>query len=578
MKRVFWSATAAMVLATLVWAATTLAKAPADLPALFSDGALLYLQAKDFRGLLKDWNSSEEKRAWIKGDNYQAFSRSRLFGRLSQAQDEFSAAASIPTDNDLLSSVAGSQSALALYDVGNLEFVYATRMDQSQIEATPLWHVREKFEQRTEGAAQFFVHEDSQSHRTAVFAAREGWLILGSRAELIAGVLDRLQGAHTHSLPDDGWYADVIKLAAGPADDLRMVLNLEKLVPSPYFRSYWIQHNITEMKQYRCALSDLHRSSLTYREDRVLLRKPGLSATTSEDVQSLLALAPDDAVFASAKASPDPDFVLAELRDNILDLKPARAQSTWSAPQASAGENAGSAAMLEERIDIAPVIVSHTDPYQPLRTLLAATQPAALLEVYATRAVRETMFVTIDRGLVIQAAQPWNEADVQGAMVAALRPNLTASQLGIKWIHRSNTAGDFSELDGQVQLYLAARGNQIFVANNEALLQRLLSPRQQTPRPSPAGVTYTAVFHHATEEQQAFRKIVNRLDSSGRTNTSAPKSDADAEVSDGQNPSFFSGNIVSLSQMFKHVMRETVQERDQGAQVMQTVEYQWQHQ
>jgi hypothetical protein len=45
-----------------------------------------------------------------------------------------------------------------------------------------------------------------------------------------------------------------------------MVLNLEKIVPSPYFRSYWVQRNVTEMKQYSSAVSDLYRSSQSYRE------------------------------------------------------------------------------------------------------------------------------------------------------------------------------------------------------------------------------------------------------------------------------------------------------------------------
>jgi hypothetical protein len=39
-----------------------------------------------------------------------------------------------------------------------------------------------------------------------------------------------------------------------------MTLNLAAIVRSPYFRSYWVQQNITEMKQYTAALSDLYRT------------------------------------------------------------------------------------------------------------------------------------------------------------------------------------------------------------------------------------------------------------------------------------------------------------------------------
>ena len=79
----------------------------AQLPALLPEGALLSIEARDFSSLLKDWNASPEKRAWLLSDNHAEFSNSRLFSRLSQAQDEFSAAAGLPADASLLEKVAG---------------------------------------------------------------------------------------------------------------------------------------------------------------------------------------------------------------------------------------------------------------------------------------------------------------------------------------------------------------------------------------------------------------------------------------------------------------------------------------
>jgi hypothetical protein len=129
MKRALWSCVAGAVLAATIWLVAQVQTPSPGPSALMPKGALLYLEAKDFRSLLNDWNASQEKRAWLAGDNYAAFSRSRLFERLSQAQDEFSTTASVPADSNLLMQVAGDQSALALYDIGNLQFVYITRMD-----------------------------------------------------------------------------------------------------------------------------------------------------------------------------------------------------------------------------------------------------------------------------------------------------------------------------------------------------------------------------------------------------------------------------------------------------------------
>ena len=93
-----------------------------------------------------------------------------------------------------------------------------------------------------------------------------------------------------------------------------MVLNLEKLVPSPYFRSYWIQQNITEMKNYKAAISDLFLSGKEYREERVLLKEQTPSGDAlpdegSQAVADVARLVPDDAGLYLAKADPTAEFM-----------------------------------------------------------------------------------------------------------------------------------------------------------------------------------------------------------------------------------------------------------------------------
>lgn len=581
MKRVLWFAAVVVVLIGAFVAVAQLISGSRELASYFPDNALLYIEAKDFHTLLKDWNSSEEKKLWIRGNDYEAFSRSRLFERLGGAQGEFAAAATIATDTPFLSSVAGSQSALALYDIGNLEFVYVTRMSEAQAQATPLWQVRDKFEARTEGRMQFYVRQDQQSNRTAAFAVRDGWLILGTRADLVAGVLDRLQLATTRSLPDEPWYADSVKQASGSSQDsnrdLRMVLNLERIVPSPYFRSYWVQRNITEMKQYRAAICDLHRGSQQYTEDRVLLRKAA-GGNLPGGVEPLLALVPADAVFASAQASPDVDRVVAELRENALELKAAQERAAWSAPASAPIENAGNAALLEERIDAAPVVVEQSDPYQPLHALLSTMQPTAILEAYATHDESDAMFVGIDHAVVLEASSSWDREAVGSALAAAMRPGLTVSQLGLGWISHSGEAGSYSTLDGSVSLAIAVRDHRLFLTTSAPLMQAMLEKEKAGDSTHADGATYVAIFHHSPREQQAFRKIALRLDAAGHISTSSQADAANDSPGDasGQVPTFFTGNIVSLSRMFGNVASERVEERDEGSEVRQKVVYEWQ--
>jgi hypothetical protein len=575
MKRRLWISIAVLLLGCgavfAVGALEQAIKPKPELPSLLPEGALLSIEARDFSLLLRDWNSSEEKRAWLTSDNHAAFSNSRLFERLSQAQNEFTAAAGLPADQSLLNKVAGKESCLALYDIGNLEFVTITRLDQQGIESTPLWQTRAKFEQRSEAGTTFYVHKDAQSSRVAAFAARDGWLILGTREDLVAGVLDRMAGTAAQNLAGEGWFAEAVKQAAGERGDLRMVLNLEKIVPSPYFRSYWVQRNVTEMKQYASAVSDLYRSSQSYREERVLVRRAGATGAAQGDVSDLSSLAPEDAAFYAAQASPEPENLLAALRGNLLELKPERmAASYMSAPSAAAAANAGNAAQLDSAIDKAPVAVQQVDAYAPLRALLAAAQPDASLEVYSTRSPRDGVFVSLQTAMVVSAVRGWDEDAVRQALTQALPPNLTAGKLGVQWEKHSSAAGESFALDGAVPLYIAVSGKRLLLANDSMLLEELLARRQKA---SPTGenhhVTYAALFHH-TQEQSNYRRLMAQLDLAGHRGAADQ-----AGTASGENPAFFSGNAASFSRAFSKVESERIEERNRGATVTQTVTYQW---
>src|SRR6267143_2369524 len=111
------------------WAAfQALTPQPPPLSRYVPAGSLLYLQATDLSALLGDWNASPQKASWVKSKNYEVYSRSRLFLRLQGAGEQFDAAAGLAPDMTFLTQVAGTESALAIYDIGKLEFLYITKL------------------------------------------------------------------------------------------------------------------------------------------------------------------------------------------------------------------------------------------------------------------------------------------------------------------------------------------------------------------------------------------------------------------------------------------------------------------
>src|SRR5712692_2532604 len=271
------------------WAAfQALAPEPPPLSRYVPAGSLLYLQARDFSALLADWNASPEKASWAKSKNYEVYSRSRLFLRLQGASQQFAAAAGLPPDMNFLTQVAGIQSALALYDIGKLEFLYITKLPSASSMQSALWQTRAKFETRSTAGVTFYVRRDPESEREVAFGVKGDYLILATREDLLAGALQLMAGSKDRTIEAEQWWSRSVA-AGGPAGDLRLVLNLEKIVPSPYFRSYWIQRNITEMKQYSAAVSDLFLSGREYREERVLLKKSAAAAATTGNAAAAVA-------------------------------------------------------------------------------------------------------------------------------------------------------------------------------------------------------------------------------------------------------------------------------------------------
>ncbi len=549
------------------WAAfQALAPEPAPLSRYVPAGSLLYLQAKDFSALLGDWNASAQKASWVNSKNYEVYSRSRLFLRLQGASQQFAAAAGLPPDMNFLTQVAGTQSAIALYDIGKLEFLYITKLPSASSTQSALWQTRAKFETRSVAGVTFYVRRDPESGREVAFAIKDEFLILATREDLLAGALQLMSGTKDRTIEAEQWWSQAVA-AAGTVGDLRMVLNLEKIVPSPYFRSYWIQRNITDMKQYSAAVSDLFRSSKEYREERVLLKKsaaPG-NATTGDAataVADLLRLVPADAGTYEVKVIPSAADCLDVLETKILapHRGPAVAQQTAPDLQLSSGET-GSSSDLETRIDQAPSKTSaSSDSSTPLKDLFQKARVLAVLQTQSTDRDKGGVFVRIHSGVAFLAAADWQEASVRSALVDFLRPSLTTGNLGLQWQSKSG----YQELDGLWNFAVAVRGKYLLVSDDSSLLKNMIANMNQKLSQKPA--VLVAGFHHAREREN-FVRLTRLLDRASAT----PRGSAGSEPY----PQFFSDNLASFSATLAGVSSQTIVVRDASDKVLQTVTYEW---
>ena len=523
------------------------------------EGALLYIEAKDFSALLKDWRASAEHAQWIKSDDYRVFSNSRLFLRLGQASDQFAAAAGIPPDMKFLSEAAGGESAVAVYDIGTLEFLYLTRLSAGSFVQSQLWQSRSRFQPRTTAGKAFYARKDEQSGRTVAFAVTDDYLILGTREDLVAGALELMSGSKGRNLRQEGWYAQSLAAASSTPGDLRMVMNMEKIAVTPHFRSYWIQHNITEMQSYGSAISDLYREGKVYREERVIIpRKQGdeaVLARSAQEVSSLLSAVPSDAGFYRAGAV-DVHQALAMLQQKILAPRSGVPETPRLAPQVQLTSGATGAAFdLETRIDIEPASNAGGTPAEHLRQQLEKAGPQAAMVIHASRKNADGVLLSLPAVVAISAAGDWDASVLQEAAQEMMAAGLTAANLGSRW--REVKDGGYFELDGLNPVQMAIRGKVIYFSNDAPLLISVLSAKGQPVSP-PA--IYASGFSHA-HERENFYKVSALLDQSAR-------------AADNQ-PQFFSQNAASLSRSFARLESEEVIIRATKDKIQQTVTYRW---
>ncbi len=542
--------------AALAWQTTRTLTAPKPQPlaALAPSGALLTIESPDFAALLHSWNASPEQKAWLASSNYAVFSNSRLFGRLTDAEAQFAAASQIPAAT-LLPQVAGRQSLFAWYDVGNLEFLYITRLPAAQAAQTDLLKSRGRWSQRQAGSIPFYTRTAGQGteKRSVAFASTGGLFFLATREDLLANALNLLQ--HTpqaSSITAEPWYQDAT--AALPpeatAPILHMVLNLDRIVPLPQFRTYWIQQNLTQMAAYKSATADLYRAPNAFREERsLLLKSPPDPTPPDPDLAPIAALAPPSGVYR-ATANPTPAEAVTALEEKLLGrAQPATVASTSAADPTLTTAQSGTTSDLETRIDT-PAPIAATFSTQALTQALQSAQIDQLL-TYSEAQPATALWVPIHNAIILHAAAPWSPQAIAAALQQSLRGTLTTSTLGIDF----HATGPLYTLTGPKPLVFTIEGPYLILADSVPLLQTILQLPKSTAPALPA--TLVTGFNH-TAQRAPYTRLTTLIDGTPT-----------------ETPAFFSQNIRTLSDAFANLQTERLIERHQGPVIHQTVTYQW---
>jgi len=564
------------------------AATPSSLTAYVPQDALLTIESADFTALLRQWSNSSESKSWLASDNYSVFRNSRLFGRLSDARDSFATAVGIPAGVDLLQQIAGKQSVFAWYDIGNLEFLYITRMPAAQASNLQLFQARGSFQRRHAGDADFYIRTSGNSYGTVAFARVPGasgdLVLLATREDLIANALKLIAVASpANSIRQEPWFRDANAAlpAEKPAPALRMVLNLHRIAPDPHFRSYWIQRNVTWTRQFRAAASDLYLESGRFREERVLLPNSPQALSANLNLAPLAALVPPTTGVYRAVATKDPAVAVTAIQEKLLGRYTPPPPSPVDAPDPGLdAPQAGSSGDLEVRIDtLSPTAAAPST--DGLTQLFQSTGVDAILTLSSAQTPDEPggLWIPIHSAVVLHTTQPAVPQALASALQQNLRGSMTTAGIGAAFQPAEISGTTVYALTGLRPLFFAvstnaAQGNLILLADDRALLTELLRNRANSPDASAVPATLIATFNHPTQ-RAPYLRLTSLIDGVNKQHSgpAAPSPGQPATATSA--PTFFARNLGSLSNTFQDLQSERVVERNVDTNLRQTVIYSW---
>jgi hypothetical protein len=278
----------------------------------------------------------------------------------------------------------------------------------------------------------------------------------------------------------------------------------------------------------------LFESQHGFEEQRVLLRAaPEAAREADSGIDKLFAAVPSSSPLYRAWAAPDQETVTGVLQQVVFGEGVLIENPGASAPQVTVeAESPGSAADLETRIDQPPFQRGGSLSIDPVVGAVMAMDPRALLHVQQTSVLNDQVFVVPDSEVSLRCAH----AD-RGALDAALKQTASVVQTGSLDPLRISVAGDI------------------------VTISRLPEHSSRAAIALPQGTTYAAGYNHAAEFPR-YKKLFGLVDRAAAGQEGA-----------GAAPLFFTGNLRSLGDSLYRLSSVSIQARDAGAMVRETVRY-----
>jgi hypothetical protein len=554
-----------LIVAALAFIALSQIKREVATPAEdFPREALVYVQIADLPAFIKLWNESKFKEKYLESQNFIDFKNRHLGLKLASRWKEFNAASGFPIDLEALGGLSQTSAAIALYDVGKLEFVFVAPVSDAGFAATKFVRNQDKFAAETldDGTIVYRVAVEADRGRQKqelIFTNLKGRFVLATSEKLLAQTIANINGkAAKNRLSDEPSFRALSEKIEPHA--ATVWVNQTALNADYYFKRYWLMSDVENLKNIRAGIFDfsMEAGKLVERRKFLLNQTTNTSPVDAAKAEKMLALLPENVPFYRLQAA-DNQTLDGAIRETIFDrreisVKSGRRSHYYSSY--SYDDFAGADYdYLSTKFDKA---IDETDEEETAETsetnvdlakLLQPASPQIVLTFTEPQVLPAPLFIEFRRAAVFHLAAPgrFDRASFEAAAgkILAAQMLVSAADAPLKW--ETKNENDFAwralklpMLDWEINY--ATRGEELILTNDADFLREITSNKNpQKMQASDSPVTRLTVLN-LDRRETAYSEIFAEI---------AERSEAD---------NFFTGNIESLLDSISEVGKIEIKE------------------
>jgi len=467
----------------------------------FPRAPLFYAQVTDLPVLIKTLKASGVGAKYIDSQNYSEFLNRHLGRKLASRWKEFNEGVGFDLDLETIAGFADNRAAVAVYDIGKLEFVFAAPISDELFAATMLVKNaggRFTSAEHEGGVTVYRASIDADRGRQKqelLFTNIKGRLVIATSEKLLVRTINNISGRSSNDRLTDDPAFNRLRETLSP-HTFTVWINQTALNSDYYFKRYWLMGSVADLKNYEAALCDFSFEEGGVIEDRrFLLKEPSsVPDIAPRQVAAALVHLPANIPYFRLRNAMS-DTIAGAINQTINDRNeapPIQKKESYRFSDDAYEYDYGYYGSLDSRFDTAIDEVPDDAPIEEplneagdLRSILDSAHPESVLTFTRPGILPAPLFAEFKRGAVFHLGSPagFDRARLETAIRDRLLKRVTVTTDGadITWTAKGKNGG-WRQLDLPMLAWsvcYAIRGNDLFLANDPELLTEALEAKNR---------------------------------------------------------------------------------------------------